>query len=225
MDPLIPSNTHMSWLLFALASYVLCSIPFGRLISKKIADIDITQEGSRNVGATNVARIIGFKWGILTLLLDTLKGFIPVFLFKAIFPDFGLGLTVVALASLLGHQFSIFLKLRGGKGVATALGIYLAISPIHTLVVLLFFVIVVYIFDFVSLGSILSAALMPLLLLFSGEPKVNVLTSLVMAVLIWVKHKENIRRLFKKEEIRWRTPASPSEDQGDDPVRRRNKNE
>lgn len=215
----------MSWLLFALVSYMLCSIPFGRLISKKVAGIDITRKGSRNVGATNVARVIGFKWGILTLLLDALKGFMPVFLFRTFFPDFGQGLTVVALASLLGHQFSVFLKLHGGKGVATALGIYLAISPIHTLVVLLFFVIVVYIFDFVSLGSILSAALMPLLLLFSGEPLMSVLTSLVMAVLIWCKHMENIRRLLKREEIRWRTPASLSTDQEDDPVHRRNKSE
>ena len=181
--------------------------------------------GSRNVGATNVARVIGFKWGILTLFLDALKGFIPAFLFRSFFPDFDLGLTVVALASLLGHQFSIFLKLRGGKGVATALGIYLAISPGYTLVVLLFFVLTVYIFDYVSLGSILSAALMPLLLLFSGTPKVSVLTALVIAVLIWVKHRENIGRLFRGEEIRWRKPVNPSDNQGDDPVHHRNKNE
>jgi len=221
----ILSTPHLVWLLFTLASYVLCSIPFGRLLGKRVAGIDITKEGSRNVGATNVARIIGFKWGILTLLLDALKGFTPVFLYKSLFPDWAFGLTIVSLASLLGHQFSIFLKLRGGKGVATALGIYLAISPIHTLVVLIFFVIVVYMFDFVSLGSILSAALMPPLLLFSGESKVSVLTSLVMAVLIWIKHKENIRRLFKREEIRWRTPANSSADQEDAPVRRRNNNE
>ena len=219
------SSTHISWFLFSLASYMLGSIPFGRLLSRKVAGIDITRKGSRNVGATNVARVIGFKWGILTLFLDALKGFIPVFLFRSFFPGFDIGLTVVALASLLGHQFSIFLRLRGGKGVATALGIYLAISPVHTLIVLLFFVLTVYIFDFVSLGSILSAALMPLLQLFSGEPKVSVLTSLVIAVLIWIKHKENIGRLFRGEEIRWRTPANPSADQVDDPVRHRNKNE
>ncbi len=204
---------------------MLGSIPFGRLLSRKVADIDIIRKGSRNVGATNVARVIGFKWGILTLFLDALKGFIPVFLFRSFFPGFDIGLTVVAIASLLGHQFSIFLEFRGGKGVATALGIYLAISPGHTLIVLLFFVLTVYIFDFVSLGSILSAALMPLLQLFSGEPKVSVLTSLVIAVLIWVKHKENIGRLLRGEEIRWRKPANPSADQGDDPVPHRNKNE
>ena len=193
----------MSWPLFALAAYLLCSIPFGKLLSRKVADIDITRKGSGNVGATNVARVIGFKWGILTLFLDALKGFIPVYLFKSFSSGFEIGFAVVVMASLLGHQFSIFQKFRGGKGVATALGIYLAISPGYTLIVVLFFVLMVYFSNYVSLGSILSASIMPLLLLISGEPKLSVITALVMAALIWLKHKENFKRLLRGQESGW----------------------
>ena len=189
-----------------------------------MAGIDITRKGSGNVGATNVARVIGFKWGILTLFLDALKGFIPVYLFRSFSSGFEIGFAVVVMASLLGHQFSIFQKFRGGKGVATALGIYLAISPGYTLIVVLFFVLMVYFSNYVSLGSILSAALMPLLLLISGEPKLSVITALVMAALIWLKHKENFERLFRGQERGWRKGITRSADQEDDQVRHRNKN-
>lgn len=173
-----------------------------------MAGIDITRRGSGNVGATNVARVIGFKWGILTLILDALKGFIPTYLFSAFYPGYDLGLMVVVLASLLGHQFSVFQKFRGGKGVATALGIYLAISPGYTLVVVIFFVLTVYISDFVSLGSLLSALFMPLLLLISGDSKTNILTAFIIAALIWFKHKANIKRLYRGEEKKWKKPVT-----------------
>ena len=189
-----------------------------------MAGIDITRQGSGNVGATNVARVIGFKWGILTLILDALKGFIPVYFFSSFSFGFNTGLMVVVLASLLGHQFSIFQEFRGGKGVSTALGIYLAISPGYTLVVVIFFVLTVYISDFVSLGSLLSALFMPLLLLISGESKMSVLTAVIMAVLIWFKHKANIKRLYRGEEKKWKKPVTPSTDRANDQARRRNKN-
>ena len=216
---------HSIWLLFPLGSYLLCAIPFGKLVSRKVAGIDITLQGSGNVGATNVARVIGFKWGILTLFLDALKGFIPVYLFRVFFSGSDLALMGVVLASILGHQFSIFQKFRGGKGVATALGIYLAILPGYTLIVAGFFVVTVYIFDFVSLGSLLSALLMPLLLLFSGGPKLHVITAFIMAAFIWFKHRENIKRLLKGEEKKWKNPVIPPTDREDGPARHRNRNE
>jgi acyl phosphate:glycerol-3-phosphate acyltransferase len=222
--PLNLLSNHIVWLLFALGSYLLCAIPFGKLLSRKVAGIDITRQGSGNVGATNVARVIGFKWGILTLFLDALKGFIPVYVFKSFSSGFDLGLMVVVLAALLGHQFSIFQKFRGGKGVATALGIYLAISTSYTLIVLVFFILAVYVFDFVSLGSLLSTLLMPLLLLISGEPKMSITTAFIVAALIWFKHKENIKRLFRGEEKKWKRPVTLSADQAGDPVPHRNKN-
>jgi glycerol-3-phosphate acyltransferase PlsY len=214
----------MSLFLFSLAAYLLCSIPFGKLLSRKVADIDITRKGSGNVGATNVARIIGFKWGMLTLLLDALKGFIPVYLFRSFSSGFEIDIAVVVMASLLGHQFSIFQRFRGGKGVATALGIYVAILPGYILIVILFFILTVYVSGYVSLGSILSASLMPFLLLLSDEPKLSVITASVMAALIWIKHRENIERLFRGQERGWRKAFKRSADQEDGPVPRRNKN-
>ena len=152
--------------IFAITAYLFGSIPFGKLIAGKVARIDITQKGSGNIGATNVARELGIKWGILTLVLDMLKGFVPVVLFACLAPKAGIGheigLSVVGLSALSGHQFSIFLKFRGGKGVGTALGIYLAISPLSCLSALLLFILIVYIWDFVSLASMTSAFSMPL---------------------------------------------------------------
>jgi glycerol-3-phosphate acyltransferase PlsY len=185
-------------------SYLICSIPFGKIISRKVADIDITQRGSRNIGATNVARELGFKWGMFTLVFDMLKGFVPITLFNFSFPNFGIGGSIIGLASLLGHQFSIYQRFRGGKGVATALGIYLALSPFNSLIAVVFFVILVYVSDFVSLGSIFSASLMPFLLLLSGESRTIIITSLLVTALICLKHKDNIQRLRKGKERRWR---------------------
>lgn len=213
---MVSPSTYMTWGLSALAAYLLCSIPVGKLLSQKVAGIDITLRGSGNVGATNVARVIGFKWGMLTLLLDALKGFMPVFLHRSLSSGSEIGLAVIVMASLIGHQFSIFQKFRGGKGVATALGIYLAISPSLTLILILFFLLTVYLSHYVSLGSILSAALMPILLLLSGALGLRIMTSFLMAALIWLKHKDNIERIFRGEESGWRKAPIRREDQGDD---------
>lgn len=192
------------WILFPIATYLLCSIPFGRLIGKKVAGIDITRRGSGNIGATNVARELGLKWGVLTLFLDVLKGFIPVSLFAHLLPDYEIGISVVGLSALLGHQFSLYQRFRGGKGVATALGVYLAISPALSLIALLLFILTVYLLDFVSIGSILSASIMPILIIFSVKSDILTITSLIIAALICFKHKDNIRRLMRGEEKRWK---------------------
>ena len=205
------STEHAFWIVYIFLTYLFCSIPFGKIISRKVADIDITQRGSRNIGATNVARELGFKWGMFTLVFDTLKGFVPITLFNFSFPNFAVGGSIIGLASLLGHQFSIYQRFRGGKGVATALGIYLALSPFNCLIAVVFFILLVYVSDFISLGSILSVSLMPFLLLLSGESRTAVTTSLLVAALICVKHKDNIQRLREGKERRWRKkePNSP----------------
>jgi len=193
--------------IFAIAAYLFGSIPFGKLIARKVAHIDITQKGSGNIGATNVARELSIKWGILTLVLDMLKGFVPVVLFACLAPKAGIGheigLSVVGLSALSGHQFSIFLKFRGGKGVGTALGIYLAISPLSCLVALMLFILIVYIWDFVSLASMISAFSMPLLFAIFGKTPPLVIGALIAAALICLKHKENIQRLLKGDERKW----------------------
>jgi glycerol-3-phosphate acyltransferase PlsY len=193
--------------LFALAAYVVGSAPFGKLVAKGVARIDITQQGSKNIGATNVARELGLKWGLLTLILDMLKGFLPVFLYGYYAsPGYAgntMGLSVVALAPLLGHQFSLFMGFHGGKGVATAFGIYLAISPFSCLLALLLFLFMVYKWDFISLGSMVSALALPALLTLFGRQWPLVIGALFAAALICLSHRENIRRLASGEERKW----------------------
>jgi glycerol-3-phosphate acyltransferase PlsY len=192
---------------FAVAAYFLGSVPFGKLIASGVARINITQRGSGNIGATNVARELGVKWGLFTLFLDMLKGFVPVAFFVRYASEMGgndIGLFAVGLSALLGHQFSIFLKFRGGKGVATAVGVYLVISPPACLVAVLVFVLTVYKWDFISLGSMFSAAAMPGLLALFGQSQVIVFGSAIVAVMICLKHAGNIKRLIQRKERKWR---------------------
>lgn len=193
-----------SWIFIPVASYIIGSIPFGLLIGKRMAGIDITQRGSGNIGATNIARELGLRWGTVTLVLDLFKGFLAVSLSLLLFPAFESGLPIVGLSALLGHQFSIFRRFQGGKGVSTALGIYLAIAPVPAVLTILIFVVTVYVSDFVSLGSMISCACMPILLLFSGESRFLVIGSIIMAALIWFKHRDNIQRILRREERKWR---------------------
>ncbi|MBW1919075.1 MAG: glycerol-3-phosphate 1-O-acyltransferase PlsY [Deltaproteobacteria bacterium] len=190
--------------LFCCGSFVLGAVPFGKLIASGVAHLDITKRGSGNIGATNVAREAGVKWGIITLLLDCSKGFVPAFLFMHLFDQSELLLSGIALATLLGHQYSIFLGFRGGKGVATALGIFLALSPLECLIGAGIFTGTVCFSGFVSVGSMLAACIMPLLLLAARRSITLVALSALVSVLICIRHKDNIRRLLAGEENRWR---------------------
>jgi len=193
------------WIFIAFISYIIGSIPFGVFISRGIAHIDITRRGSGNIGATNVARELGLKWGLVTLALDLLKGLVPVYIFyQYLNPSSGVAIIIVSLSTLLGHQYSLFKRFHGGKGVATSLGIFLALAPLSATIALSVFIIIVYASDFVSLGSMIAACSMPLILLLSGGSRYLIFTSLIMAALIFFKHKENIRRLLGGEERRWR---------------------
>lgn len=188
-----------------IVSFFIGSIPFGALISRRVARIDITQRGSGNIGATNVARELGLKWGLVTLALDIIKGFMPVYIYFHYIDTYNeTSLFIVCLAILLGHQYSPFQKFRGGKGVATALGIFLAISPLFALIAILIFVVTVYASDFISLGSMISACAMPLSMLLHRKSDHLVVASLIMAALICFKHRDNIKRLLRGEERRWR---------------------
>ena len=200
------------WIIIVVIfSYLIGAIPFGALISLKIAKIDITKRGSGNIGATNVAREVGLSLGLITLLLDLMKGFVPAYIFSRYFNTasyFEMGLSVVSMSTLLGHQFSIFRRLHGGKGVATALGVFLAISPVPAIITLSLFIIAVYISDYVSMGSLLASAAMPPVLLVCGYPKIIIFTSLLMAIMIFLKHRDNIQRLLNRDERRWRKGTS-----------------
>ena len=196
--------------LFLMASYLAGAVPFGLMIARKVADVDITQRGSGNIGATNVARELGLKWGLLTLLLDLLKGYVPVFLFALLHPRQEIWLAAVGFSALLGHQFSVFERFKGGKGVATALGVYLALSPVSTLIAVLVFVLTVGLSKFVSLGSMLSAVAMPIILALTGRSWILVTASIFVAGLICLKHRDNMKRLLRGEERKWEKKAASS---------------
>jgi len=166
--------------------------------------MDISSMGSRNIGATNVARELGLKWGFLTLALDLLKGLAPAAIFRLLFPESPLGLTIVGLCSLLGHQFTPFLHFRGGKGVSTALGFSLAVSPAATFLALGVFLLTVYVWDFISLGSITATLSLPIFLTLFGKSGFLVVGSVIAAAFICIKHRENIQRIASGSERRWR---------------------
>lgn len=186
----------MSWEgnLLVASGYLAGSIPTGVILSKLFGTKDIRQEGSRNIGATNVYRVSGAKLGILTLLGDVLKGFIPVAL-TCFLMDSEMWIAAVAFFTFLGHLFPIFLKFRGGKGVATALGIFLVIAPLMVPCVIIVFILVVMTWKYVSLGSLVASAILPVFLCAAGYNIVYVNLSLFIGCLIFYRHWENIRRL------------------------------
>jgi glycerol-3-phosphate acyltransferase PlsY len=198
------------WALFLAlltAAYLLGSISFGLLISQKVRKIDITKAGSGNIGAANVAREVGLKWGIVTLLADTLKGFIPVicayYLINSSAEINEALIGMIGLAALLGHQFSMYHRFKGGKGVATYLGVFLAISPISCLLCGMIFVIFVWVWRYISLGSIVASLAMPLCLYFLRHSNVIIILSLIISFFVIFKHRGNIRRLVQGNERRW----------------------
>jgi len=187
------------YLLLIIASYFIGAIPTGVILAKAFAGRDIRQEGSGNIGATNVTRVLGKKVGTLTLVGDLLKGFLPVWAGAAVTGSIEVA-CLMGLAAFLGHLFPIYLGFKGGKGVATALGVFLYLSPIVILIEVIIFAFVVGIWKYVSLGSIIAAAAMPLLLLMIAFPKPVVLLSIVFAILIIIKHSSNIQRLMSGTE-------------------------
>ena len=194
-----------SLVLWCLAAFACGSIPFGLVLVKLAGKGDVRAHGSGNIGATNVSRVGGKALGIVTLLLDILKGFLPVFLAKK--AGFGVdALSLLALAAVLGHVYTPWLKFQGGKGVATALGVLLAVDAQLMLVPMGTFIFALWLTRHVSLGSILAAAMLPVQLylissfarVFGGSLTKDLsflLPWTALALLVIWKHKENIGRL------------------------------
>ncbi|MDH5298560.1 MAG: glycerol-3-phosphate 1-O-acyltransferase PlsY [Desulfobulbaceae bacterium] len=187
-------------------AYLIGSIPCGLLLGK-LRGVDVRQGGSRNIGATNVARQLGKGLGLFTLLGDAGKGLLPMLAVSWLFgdrPERELWVVLAGGAAFLGHLFPVYLRFKGGKGVATALGVFVYLSPLATLIDVLIFVGVVYNWGYVSLGSLTAALLMPgLVWLLSGSLPFTLLAAAI-GVLIWGKHHENIARLRRGEEKSWR---------------------
>lgn len=186
----------------AATAYLLGSIPTGLLLGKAYG-IDVRQEGSGNIGATNLYRTVGRKVGILTLIGDCLKGLLPVVAVKytALPGDYA---AWVGLAAFCGHVFSVFLKFKGGKGVATALGVFLALAPQALAIGVIVFAAVMFIWRYVSLGSICAAAVMPVAVALLEKDRILVVVTLLISLIVTVRHHENIRRLIAGTENRFK---------------------
>ncbi len=181
-------------------SYFLGSVPFGYLIAKRYYAMDIREHGSGNTGATNVWRVLGKKPGLITLSLDILKGVIPVAAARLLLPgEYGSAL-FCGLASISGHNWSYFLKGKGGKGVATSAGVFLALVPKQMLIALLVFAAVFYKSRRVSVGSIAAAVTLILTTFAFYTPLLLRLMVFVVGIMILVKHIPNMKRLARGEE-------------------------
>ena len=198
--------------LAAAAAYIVGAIPVGDLVARLFGVTDIRHQGSGNIGATNVLRTAGWLPGLVTLFGDIAKGWVAVALAGRIGGDLPSALAVGAVAAVIGNCWSIFLGFRGGKGVATGLGALGRLVPLPALAALPVFIIVVLTTRFVSLGSLLGAACVPFGALALGAPRPAVFGALAVAVIVIVRHHENIARLRAGTEHRFgeRREAHPA---------------
>ncbi|MCB1162467.1 MAG: glycerol-3-phosphate 1-O-acyltransferase PlsY [Candidatus Krumholzibacteriia bacterium] len=188
-----------------LAAYLLGGISFSYLAGRMARGVDLRDVGSGNLGATNVVRHLGWGWGVGVFALDILKGWVAVALAQRLGPPSAAAWLPVAagLAAILGHSFTPYLGFRGGKGVATSAGVFLRLAPAATGLALAVFLVVMLLGRIVSLASLAAATALPLLLLWR-RPDEHVLLgfALLIAVLIWVRHRSNLRRLLRGQEPR-----------------------
>lgn len=191
-------------ILICAGAYVLGSFPTGLLVGKA-RGIDVRTVGSGNIGATNVARALGKKWAVFVLLCDALKGFLPVAAAKALCPEQAVVVALAGLGTIVGHMFTIFLRGRGGKGVATSLGVSLGLSPAIGLACLGVYALTYSATRLSSMGSLLGIWSFPVIATIRGNvPLPYVALSVVVALLVTVRHRANIRRLLRREESRIR---------------------
>ena len=192
----------MTQLIVIGTAYLIGSIPTGLLLGKAYG-IDVRKEGSGNIGATNLYRTVGRKVGIITLIGDCLKGLLPVVAVKisSLPPDLA---AWVGLAAFCGHVFSVFLKFRGGKGVATALGVFLALAPLAVAIAMALFAGMMFLWRYVSLASISAAAIMPPAVFFLGGSRTICIVTLIISLIVIVRHHENIGRLFSGNENKFK---------------------
>ncbi|MDD2389310.1 MAG: glycerol-3-phosphate 1-O-acyltransferase PlsY [Desulfobacterales bacterium] len=204
----------IKWAVLPAAAYLLGSIPFGVVLTRRFAGIDIRREGSRNIGATNVRRLAGSKLAALTLAGDVLKGAVPVYaaIFLSVFDQVAARdayVSVVALSALLGHLYPVYMKFKGGgKGVATAAGCFLIISPVSVVICVLVFMLMVRWSNRVSAGSLSAAAVLPAAVWAVTGSVIYAGCAVMTAAWIGYRHRDNVRRLINGTEPLFRDKKS-----------------
>lgn len=189
-------------ILWIIMSYIIGSIPFGVFIAKTFCGIDPRLAGSKSSGATNVSRLCGFGYGVLTLLCDVAKGALPVWGALYFDPYATVFISITAFACVIGHVFSCFMHFKGGKGVATSIGVFIPLAFQPLLGACALCLLVIWRTGFVSLGSLTLWASMPILLMFVGAWQWLPL-SICIAAIIFIKHEENVHRLRMGTEKPW----------------------
>lgn len=187
-----------------VAAYLIGAIPFGVVLTRLAGVGDVRASGSGNIGATNVYRTFGRRLGLLTLAMDALKGLVPVLLAGSLLDFSTTQVAMVAAAAFLGHCYPVYLGFKGGKGVATALGIYLVLSPWSVLTALALFAAILWRWRFVSLASVSAAAAIPLLVGLFERSWPLVLATLFISVMVIVRHRANIERLRNGTESKFK---------------------
>lgn len=190
-------------ILAPIISYLIGSIPFGYIIAR-LKGIDVRQHGSGNIGATNVARVLGKGYGVAVYILDLTKGFVPVYFASKLF-DHPFPMVICGLAAILGHVFPIYLRFKGGKAVATSCGVFLWLAPLALLIAVSTWVVIVLCFRFISLGSIAGAlALFIAIIILGSDPfgsgKYLTAFTLLISLIVIIRHKSNIKRLLAGSE-------------------------
>ncbi|MFZ1248076.1 MAG: glycerol-3-phosphate 1-O-acyltransferase PlsY [Leptotrichiaceae bacterium] len=198
----------MITVLLILIAYVLGSIPNALWVGKTFKNIDVREHGSKNTGSTNAARVLGAKLGIFTLILDILKGALPTYLGIVLGANLltritgidKLDIIVIGMAAILGHTFSLFLKFKGGKAVATTLGVFLVLVPYAILILLVVFFVIFGLTKYVSLASIVSAVALPITVYLTTIHIPLTILGIIIGLLVIIRHKENIKRLINGTE-------------------------
>ncbi|MBR1907565.1 glycerol-3-phosphate 1-O-acyltransferase PlsY [bacterium] len=184
-----------------IAAYLIGSFPTGYVVVKLLANQDIRTVGSGSTGATNVKRVLGFKWFVIVLLTDAVKGILPVLAVKLIsFPILGLLPVIAAVAVILGHSKPVFLKFHGGKSVATGVGTIIALNWVVGILVAVIWTVITYFSRYVSVGSIIAVWAAPCLMFIFDKPIPYIIYCAIGALYITILHKDNIVRLIHHEE-------------------------
>jgi glycerol-3-phosphate acyltransferase PlsY len=202
----------MAALPWLVASYLLGAMPTSYLAGRLFKGVDLREHGSKNLGATNLYRVLGWRYAIPVGLIDAAKGFVPVVVFAPRVSSSELFALVCGLTAVVGHVFSVFVGFKGGKGVATAAGVMLGLAPAALGVALVVWIALVYFTGYVSLASIAAAAIFPVAVLVvdrPARPEILWLDVAVAAAIIWF-HRGNIRRLLNGTENRFGRRAAPA---------------
>lgn len=187
----------MKLVIILLYSYLLGAIPFGYLVSHFRYHIDIREKGSGNIGATNVVRVIGFLPGFIVLILDAFKGYLSIKITQLYGPQY---IYISGLMAIIGHCWPIYLKFKGGKGVATTIGVLLGLNPLYLVYIIMIFLSVFVITRIVSVSSLLSAIGLPLVVYFKHQDLQIVYMLCIYSIIIICRHKANISRLLQGKE-------------------------